>query len=597
MQEAYLWQSERERLGKIFHLHIKEKDPQNKERSLHGKGKILQCEKDSQEKSCEINLHEKDLQQKKQYTNEKEANKKGINKKGINKKDLQEKEIVQKDFEPEEIMPEAMFYSFLENESYRQNVYVSRNVPKFLEHLAEHPAVNCLSMPFDQAKEKAEALIRHYETVIPALERKEEYTRKYGTYLAAGRQRADCKSCSVKLPDDFREVYMDNNATTALSPEAADILVDYAQGVYGYANPGSVSAQGDYAADLVQKAREEVAAAIHASADEIYFTASGTEANNLAVKGTALRYLEASQRGCMKGHGNGQIKGHIITTMMEHASVLQTVRYLEKIGFEATYLKPDAEGMIQADAVAAAIRPDTILAAVMAANNEIGTVYPVREIAAVCEEAGIPFFTDGVQAYCKIPIDAADMRFTMFSCSGHKINGPKGIGALYIRKGTTLAPLVHGGGQERGMRSGTENTGHILAMGAAAKASFAHMEEESARLSCLRIKLRNGIQKIVPDAVFFGPEDQRLHGLLSAGFPGIDANRLLNSLNQMGICVSAGSACSARKKEASHVLQAIGADTRHLAVIRFGMGRFTTEEDVRYVLENIDSALAASNPR
>ena len=372
-----------------------------------------------------------------------------------------------------------------------------------------------------------------------------------------------------------RFIYADHAATTALSDTALRAMTPYFQQQYG--NPSSLYRFAQEAKSDLEQARAEIAACLGAKPEEIYFTSGGTEADNWALKGVA----ELRQK---KGK-------HIITTAIEHHAVLHTAQWLEKQGYEVTYIPVDSEGRVDPAAVKAAIRPDTILISVMAANNEIGTVEPIAEIGAIAREAGVLFHTDAVQAVGHIPVNVEDWKVDLLSLSGHKIYGPRGIGVLYMRKPLRLPPLIHGGGQEKGRRSGTENVAAAVGLAAALREAVDGMSEESRRLSALRDKLLDGLSAL-PYTRVTGSRDHRLPGTASLVFEGVEGEALLLQLDRAGICVSSGSACSSASLDPSHVLLAIGLP--HAIAhgsLRLSLGRETTEEDVGTILREVPQAV------
>ena len=384
-----------------------------------------------------------------------------------------------------------------------------------------------------------------------------------------------CKPMALIEIDNPREVYFDYDATTPVRPEVADALINFFRDTRSFGNPSSSYGIGGLAYDVIHRARRRIAKCLRVEPKEIFFTGSGTEANNLAIKGIANQH-------------NG---GHIISTNVEHPSVLDTLRVLETQGYEVTFLPCAPDGTITADDVANAIKQDTILVSIIAANNEIGTLYPIADIGAVCQERGIPFHVDGIQAFGKIPLRPKDMGVDMLTLSGHKIYAPKGVGALYLNPDVTLNPQIDGGGQEKGLRSGTENVAGILAMGLAAKLLRREMEEQNAKFDYLRQRFLAKLEDIVPDAIINGTMESRLPQNLSVGFPDVDSGSLLLSFDQIGIYVSAGSACSAGDDKVSHVLEAIGVNSEKYGTIRFSFGRETTKEDVDYLFEHLPKIL------
>ena len=373
-----------------------------------------------------------------------------------------------------------------------------------------------------------------------------------------------------------RFVYADHAATTRLSDAALQAMLPYWKERYG--NPSSLYAFAQQSKSDLEAARAQVAACLHAAPEEIFFTSGGTEADNWALKGAAeLRRA--------KGR-------HIITTAIEHHAILHTAQYLEKRGYEVTYLPVDGDGLVTPEQVRAALRPDTILVSVMAANNEIGTVEPIAAIGAVCRAAGVLFHTDAVQAVGHIPVDVEQWQVDLLSLSGHKFYGPRGTGALYVRKGLRLPPLIHGGGQERGRRSGTENVAGAVGLAAALKEAVEELPAESARLAALRDRLLEGLSAL-PYAKVTGSRTHRLPGTASLVFEGVEGEALLLHLDARGICVSSGSACSSASLDPSHVLLAIGLP--HAVAhgsIRISLGRENTGEDVEYLLKEIPQVVA-----
>lgn len=384
-----------------------------------------------------------------------------------------------------------------------------------------------------------------------------------------------CKPMAVIEIENPREVYFDTNATTPVRPEVVDALTDFFRDARAFGNPSSSYGIGGLAYDVIDRARRRVAKCLRVEPGRLVFTGSGTEANNLAIQGIASR------------HGSG----HIVTTNVEHPSVMHTVEALEDRGFDVTWLPVAADGTLSAESVAQAIRSDTILVSVMAANNEIGTLYPIAEIGAVCRERKVPFHVDAIQAFGKIRMSPEELGVDLLTLSGHKIYAPKGVGALYLGPDTTLAPLTFGGSQERDLRPGTENVAGILALGVAAKLLRTEMDERNARYAYLRQRFLNKLRDIEPDAIINGTLEHRLPNNLSVGFPGVDSGSLLLSLDQIGVYVSAGSACSAGDDAISHVLEAIGVDSERYGTIRFSFGHDTTKEDIDYLFEHLPKIL------
>ncbi|MFR9240953.1 MAG: cysteine desulfurase NifS [Clostridium baratii] len=368
----------------------------------------------------------------------------------------------------------------------------------------------------------------------------------------------------------MRSVYMDYSATTYVKPEVLEEILPYFTNKFG--NPSSFYGISRETKMAVDKARGQVAKALNADLNEIYFTGGGSEADNWAIKGIASAY---------KNKGN-----HIITTKIEHHAVLHTCQYLEKQGFEVTYLDVDEEGFINLEELKNAITDKTILVSIMFANNEIGTIEPVKEIGKICRERKVLFHTDAVQAVGNVKIDVKDMNIDLLSLAGHKIYGPKGIGALYVRKGIRIHNLIHGGGQERNRRAGTENIAGIVGLGKAIELASENLEEHAKNMVVLRDRLIEGLLKI-PYTRLNGPRgDKRLPGNVNVSFEFIEGESILLSLDFEGVCASSGSACTSGSLDPSHVLLAIGLphEKAH-GSLRLTLGDGSTEEDVDYVLE------------
>jgi cysteine desulfurase len=380
-----------------------------------------------------------------------------------------------------------------------------------------------------------------------------------------------CKPIANVYVDENRDVYFDHNATTYIRKEIVKILQNYYSDKTGYGNPSSSTFLGKKTFDAIWAARREFSECIQVKASEVIFTGGGSEANNMAVKGIGFKYIET--------------KGHIITSQIEHPSIIEPIQFLGMFGFDITFLDPDQNGLITADSVKEALRSDTVLVAIMAVNNEIGTVNPIAEIGEICRLAEVPFMVDAIQAFGKIDLFPKKMGITLMSVSGHKIYGPKGVGALYVDETISLVPLIHGGFQEFSRRAGTENVGHIIAMGKAAKLAHLEMKTEMKRIQSIRDYFLDQLKKHCPDCILNGSLKQRLPTNLNIGFPDIDSGALLLSLNRIGIYVSAGSACSSGSKEASSVVKAIGVDADKYGIIRFSFGLRTTHEDVDYLFK------------
>ncbi|MGL5416571.1 MAG: cysteine desulfurase NifS [Clostridium sp.] len=375
----------------------------------------------------------------------------------------------------------------------------------------------------------------------------------------------------------MRTVYMDYAATTFVKPEVLEEMLPYFTGKFG--NPSSFYGPSRETKMAIDKGRAQVAKALNCEVNEVYFTGGGSEADNWAIKGIASAY---------KNKGN-----HIITTKIEHHAVLHTCEYLEKNGFDVTYLDVDDEGFINLEDLKNAITDKTILVSVMFANNEIGTLEPIKEIGAICKERGVLFHTDAVQAIGNVKIDVKDMNIDLLSLAGHKIYAPKGIGALYIKKGVRIHNLIHGGGQERNRRAGTENIASIVGLGKAIEMATENLDEHIKKMSKLRDRLIDGILEI-PYSKLNGPRgDKRLPGNVNIGFEFIEGESILLSLDFEGVCASSGSACTSGSLDPSHVLLAIGLphEKAH-GSLRLTLGDGTTEEDVDYVIETLPPIIA-----
>ena len=368
----------------------------------------------------------------------------------------------------------------------------------------------------------------------------------------------------------MNRIYMDNAATTPVSPEVLNSMMPYFTQVYG--NASSIHQTGREAAKAIADARRQVAAAIGARPEEVYFTAGGSESDNWAIKGTAF---------ARRQKGN-----HIITSSIEHHAVLHTCEWLQKQGFDVTYLPVDGEGFVSPADVEKAITDKTILITIMAANNEIGTVEPIAEIGKIAKAHNIPFHTDAVQALGAVPVNVNDWQVDMLSLSGHKFHGPKGVGALYVRKGTKLDTLLQGGAQERGLRAGTENLSGIVGLGKAIALATEHLDEKAAKLSALRDRLMDGILNAIPDVRINGPRANRLPGNANVSVRYVEGEALLLRLDLAGIAASSGSACTSGSLDPSHVLLAIGLphEIAH-GSLRLSLSQYNTGEDVDEVLK------------
>ena len=367
-------------------------------------------------------------------------------------------------------------------------------------------------------------------------------------------------------------IYLDNAATTKTAPEVVEAMLPYFSEAYG--NPSSIYSLAGESRKAVDQARETIAKALGARPEEIYFTAGGTESDNWALKAAAEFYRK-------KGN-------HIITTKIEHHAVLHSCQWLEKQGFEVTYLNVDENGVVRLEELKAAIRPTTILISVMYANNEIGTIQPIREIGEIAHEHGILFHTDAVQAFGQLPIQVDDCHIDMLSASGHKLNGPKGIGFLYIRKGVKIRSFIHGGAQERKRRAGTENVPGIVGLGKAVERAVGTMEARTETERRLRDYLIDRVLKEIPYARLNGHRSQRLPGNANFSFQFIEGESLLIMLDMEGICGSSGSACTSGSLDPSHVLLAIGLphEIAH-GSLRLTLNEEITKEDLDYVVDTL----------
>ena len=373
------------------------------------------------------------------------------------------------------------------------------------------------------------------------------------------------------------QVYADNAATTKMSRVAIDAMVPYFDNIYG--NPSSLHSVGQEAKEALENARERVAACLGCEPREIYFTSGGSEADNQAI-------ISAAKLGERKG------KKHIISTAFEHHAVLHTLKKLEKEGFEVTLLDVSNGHNITAQQVKDAIREDTCLVTTMYANNEIGSVLPISEIGAICKEAGVLFHTDAVQAVGHLHINVKEQNIDMLSLSGHKFHGPKGVGALYVRRGILLQNLIEGGAQERGKRAGTENIPGIMGLAAALEDACAHLDENMAKVTALRDRLIEGLSKI-PHCALNGDSVNRLPGNVSFCFEGIEGESLLLLLDMKGVCASSGSACTSGSLDPSHVLLAIGRvhDVAH-GSLRLSLSEYNTAEEVEHILTVVPEVVA-----
>ena len=372
-------------------------------------------------------------------------------------------------------------------------------------------------------------------------------------------------------------IYLDNAATTRVSDAALDAMLPYFRQQYG--NPSSLYAFGQEAKEALERARATVAGVLNCEPREIIFTSGGSEADNQAIRSAAAIGARAGKR-------------HIISTAFEHHAVLHTLSKLEKEGFEVTLLDVHSDGLVRVEELAAAIRPDTCLVTVMYANNEIGTIQPIAEIGRVCRERGVLFHTDAVQAAGHLPIDVRAQNIDLLSLSAHKFHGPKGVGALYARRGIALTNLIEGGAQERGRRAGTENTAGIVGMAAALDEAARNMERDSAKMTALRDRLIAGLSRI-PHSALNGDAERRLPGNVSFCFEGIEGESLLLLLDDKGVCASSGSACTSGSLDPSHVLLAIGRphEVAH-GSLRLTLSGETSEEDIDYTIKAVTEVVA-----
>lgn len=365
-------------------------------------------------------------------------------------------------------------------------------------------------------------------------------------------------------------IYLDYNATTPTDPKILKKMMPYLKDSYG--NPSSVYRFAQESKRAVEEARASLARLLNAQESEIVFTSGGTESDNTAIKGIALAKRD-------KGR-------HIITSKIEHHAVLHTCAALEEQGFEVTYLGVDRTGRVNPEELNKSIRKDTILVSIMYVNNEVGTIQPIKEIAGICRSKKVCFHSDAVQAVGKIPVDTKELGLDLLSLSGHKFYGPKGAGALYVRKGVKFIPLLHGGGHERGRRSGTENVAAIVGLGEAARLAESGLNRESVRISSLRDKLERGILAAIPEVKVNGDTENRIYNTLNVSIGYIEGESILINLDFEGVCASSGSACTSGSLEPSHVLLAMGLphELAH-GSLRLSLGRYTTERDIEQVLK------------
>lgn len=371
-------------------------------------------------------------------------------------------------------------------------------------------------------------------------------------------------------------IYLDNGATTKTAPEVVEAMLPYFTGDFG--NPSAIHSLGAAGKKAVNRAKRVLAGAIGANWEEIYFTSGGTEADNWAI---------------MAAEGLTSLGRHVITTKIEHSAVLRACEHLEKRGFAVTYLDVDENGMVRPEELEKAIRPDTVLISVMLANNEIGTLEPVGRMGRLARERGILFHTDGVQAMGQVPIDVNELCVDMLSASAHKLNGPKGVGMLYVRNGVTIPPFLHGGAQERGRRAGTENVPGIVGFGAAVQRALNRMEEKGQRERELRDYLIGRLEAEIPYCRLNGHRTRRLPGNVNFSFSFIEGESLVLLLDMKGICASGGSACTSGQTEPSHVLRALGLSREEAnGSLRLTLSEENTREEIDYVVEQLKGSVA-----
>ncbi len=373
----------------------------------------------------------------------------------------------------------------------------------------------------------------------------------------------------------MKTIYFDNNATTAVAPEVREAILPYLGEFYG--NPSSMHTFGGQVADAVENARETMANLLGASPDEIIFTSCGSESDNAAIWSAIQTQPE---------------RRHLITTRVEHPAILSVMQHWERQGYRVTYLGVDNKGRLDLDEYAAALTPDTALASIMFANNEVGNIYPIQRMAELAKEKGVLFHTDAVQAVGKTPIDLAHLPADMLSLSGHKLHAPKGIGVLYVRKGVRFRPFLRGGHQEKGRRAGTENVPYIVGLGAAAKLAADHMQEERVNVALLRDRLEQGLLERISDCMVNGDVENRLPNTTNIAFKNVEGEAILLMLDRLGVCASSGSACTSGSLEPSHVLRAMGVPFTYAhGSIRLSLSRYSTQEEVDYVIENFPGVI------
>ena len=366
-------------------------------------------------------------------------------------------------------------------------------------------------------------------------------------------------------------IYVDNNATTRVASEVLEVMLPYLNEFYG--NPSSMHSFGGNVAHKIKEAREKVASLINASPDEIMFTSCGTESDSTAIHAAISSVPD---------------KKHIITSRIEHPAVKNLFEHLSKKGYRVTFVPVDRKGMLDLDYLYNNLTDDTAIVSIMWANNETGMIFPVQELSQVIKTKGIVFHTDAVQAVGKVPIDVSKSKIDMLSISGHKLYAPKGIGALYVRKGTRFSPFLIGGHQEGGRRGGTENVVYIIGLGMASELAATHLEEMATHVGNLRDKLENELLKRIPNAMINGDTENRLPNTTSISFEYVEGESILLMMNELGICASSGSACTSGSLEPSHVLRAMGVPfTAAHGSIRFSLGIYNTEEEIDFIVEKL----------
>ena len=368
--------------------------------------------------------------------------------------------------------------------------------------------------------------------------------------------------------------YADNNATTRVAPEVVEEMLPYFSELYG--NPSSIYQFGEQSAEKIAEARNRMAELLGSEPDEIIFTSCGTESDNAAIF-SAIRCFPT--------------KKHIITTSIEHPAILNTVQYLEGVGYRITYLGVDHQGRLDLDELKDAIGNDTVLVSIMYANNEIGNVYPIEKIGQIVKSSGVLFHTDAVQVVGKIPLNLKESTVDMLSLSGHKFHAPKGVGALFVREGAEFTPFLIGGHQEQSRRGGTENVASIIGMGKAAELAKNHIEEENSRVKVLRDRLEETILNTISESYVNGDLKNRLPNTSNMSFEGIKGEEILMLLNQHGICLSTGSACTSGSLEPSHVLTAMHVPPSRVRSVRFSFSRYNSVKDIEYILTHLTSAI------